>query len=256
MQKSTKKRGRPPINPLIEGTIIRMVRAEQLEPPDKRMPPKVLASEIHKQIKVEIHTNAKLKGERAPEVGTIEKRVQKYSKRDNYDEDKPWSLTSLKEHQIPPEAISTILKLWVWMMDEEGLIMSVREAKWAARFYAAINEGASNVENPLRMLSLYARAYATTEMITEILDTPLDMGTSFDSTLWTLLTGKQPSPELAEKIFRSPQPAIQYRTTEKEWAASKQTNERSPHPIDLELYAIGEKGIAKKVDKTGGQENG
>ena len=257
MQKTRKKRGRPPINPHIEGIIISAVRAEQLEPSDKRMLPKVLASEIHKQIEAEIRTNPKLKGERAPKLSTIGKKVSTYSKREGPDEDQPWSLASLADerHQIPPEALSTVLKLWVWMLDEEGLIMSVREAKWAARFYAAINEGARNVENPLRMLSLYARAYATSELVAEILDNPLDMGASFDSTLWTLLTGKQPSPELAEKIFRSPQPDVRFRTTEKEWAASKQLNQRSPHPISIELYAIGEKGIAR-VDKTGGQQNG
>ena len=146
-----------------------MVRAEQLEPSEKRMLPKVLAAVILKQIEVEIRSNPKLKGERAPKLSTIEKKIGKYSK-PTFDEDKPWSLASLADdrHQIRPEALSTIIKLWIWMLDEEGFVMSIREAKWAARFSGAINEGAvswnaihegaPNVVNPLQMLSLYARA--------------------------------------------------------------------------------------------------
>ena len=248
MQKSTGRRGRPATNPYIEGIIIMRTRAEELEPPGRRMLPKVLAAVIQEQIVAEIRNNQKLKGERPPKLSTIEKKVLRYRKLGPSGEDTPWSLASLADerHQIPAEALSTILKLWIWMLDEEGFIMSVREAKWAARFYAAINEGAAswnainegaaNVVNPLQMLSLYARAYATSELIAEILGNPFDMGASFDSTLWTLLTGKRESQELTEKIYRRPQPEIQFRTTEKEWARSKQLNEWLPYPANLALW--------------------
>lgn len=247
-----------------------MVRAEQLEPSEKRMLPKVLAAVILKQIELEIRTNPRLKGERAPKLSTIEKKIGKYCK-PTFDEDRPWDLASLADdrHQIPPETLSTIIKLWAWMLDEQGLVMSIREAKWAARFSGAINEGAASWNavhegaanavnplqvNPLQMLSLYARAYATSEMIAEILGNPLDMGASCDSTLWTLLTGKRESPELAEKIYRRPQPEILFRSTEKEWGALKQKIEPFPDAAGLQLYALTEKDITL-VDKTGGQNN-
>jgi len=226
-----------------------MVRAEQSELPEKRMLPKVLAGVIHKQIEAEIHKNPKIRGERVPKLSTIEKKVLKYRKQGVFDEDKPWSLASLADHQIAPEALSTILRLWVWMLEEDGLIMSIREAKWAGRFYAAVNEGAANVKEPLKLLSYWARSYATSEMIAEMTgNLPLDMGAAFDSSLWTLVTGKQATLDLANKIFRRPEPNVYTRTTEKEWATSKELNERGGL-VNLELYAISEK-IAVKQDSS------
>ena len=245
MQKITKKRGRPATNPYIKGIVMSMVQVEQRKPPDERMLPKVLAGAICREIKREISEDEKLKGERIPAPATLVKWIQKYGKISS-DEDKAWTVASLGEYPIPPEALSTILQLWIWMLDEEGMVMSIREAKWAARFYAAVNAGAKNVENPLRSLSYFARAYATTEMIAEMTKSPLDMGSSFDSTLWVLVTGRQINLELAEKIFRRPEPRVYYRTTEKEWAESKQLNEQLGHKVDLELYGIYERRSPKR----------
>ena len=245
MQKIKKRRGRPKINPYIEGIIINMVRIEQREPPEKRMPRKVLAAAIRKEIGKEISEDPRLRGERIPELSTIEKKISKYWKRSS-DEDKPWTVASLREYPISPEALPTILQLWIWMLDQEGLIMTIREAKWAARFYAALNVGAKNVEAPMHFLSYFARAYATTEMIAEMTDSPFDMGSAFDSTLWVLVTGRPITYELAEKIYRRIEPKVYVRTTEKEWARSQQLNEQLGHKVNLELYGLYEKSSPKK----------
>lgn len=250
MKKIAKKRGRPATNSYIEGIIATRVRDDERELPDKRMPTKVLAGEIQREIKREIGQNGKLKGERLPKLSTLEKKISKYRskyRKGVFDEDKPWSLASLREYPlIPPEALPTLLQLWIYMLDEEDLVMTIREAKWAARFYAAVNAGAKNVENPIYFLSLFARAYATSEMIAEMNKSTLDVGSAFDSTLWVLVTGKPITNELAEKIYRRIEPDVYIRTTDKEWARSQQINEQLGHKVHLELYGLYEKSPSKR----------
>lgn len=245
MRKNTKVRGRPATNPYIEAIIAKRARAEKLEPPEKRMITKVLAAAIQEDIEKAIRENEKLKRERVPKLSTIEKKILKYS-RGASDEDKPWSLVSLKDFPTPPEALPAILKLWVWMLDEDGLIMTVREAKWAARFYAAVNVGAKNVEEPMRFLSLWARAYATTEMIAEMTNTPMDMGTSFDAVFWVLVTGQPITDELGKKIHRRPEPNVYWRITPQEAVSQQQVVEQLGNKVRFELYALCEKSSLKK----------
>ena len=48
--------------------------------------------------------------------------------------DSPWSVITLAEYAIPPEALRTVLNMAVYFRKEEGLgrRMTIREARWAA----------------------------------------------------------------------------------------------------------------------------
>ena len=50
-------------------------------------------------------------------------------------EDKPWSISTWDECPIPPEALPSILRLWVYQRERYGHTLSKRCAKWAARLY-------------------------------------------------------------------------------------------------------------------------
>ena len=250
VQEITKRRGRPPTHPFIAGIAMNMIQAEEQKPPAQRRIPKVLAYAIREEIGKAIGEHVELKGERPPAESTLVKWIQK-ARREPSPEDQPWTVASLRQYSVHPDALSTILQLWIWMLDNDGMVMSIREAKWASRFYAAVNAGAKNVEDPLRFLSIFARAYATTEMVAEMIGSAFDMGAAFDATFWTLVTGKPITLELADKIYRRPEPRVYCRTTEREWGESEQLNEKLGNKVALELWAIREK---RPAERKGGQQ--
>jgi hypothetical protein len=152
MAKSGKKRGRPGIKPWIEALIAKRVIAERKKPPEERMPVKVLANEIRKDI---IGGN-----ERAPEISTLERRILNYSKKSS-PEDEPWTIFTLDRHPIPLEALPKVLKQYREVKDFCGL--SIREAKWIARL--------SSIEPPERDPWLYALV-ASIEQLFEMVGSP------------------------------------------------------------------------------------
>ena len=250
MQEITKRRGRPATDPFIAGIALNMIQAEEQKPPVQRRLPKVLAHAIQKEIEKKIDEHEEMKGERPPAEATLVKWIQEHRRKPSL-EDQAWTVASLRQYPVHPDALSTILQLWIWMLEKDGMVMSIREAKWAARFYAAVNAGAKNVEEPLRFLSLFARAYATTEMVAEMTGSSFDMGAAFDATFWALVTGKPITPELAAKIYRRPEPRVYYRTTEREWGESEQLNEQLGNKVVLDLWVMREKGTA---DNKGGKK--
>lgn len=55
--------------------------------------------------------------------------------------DRPWTIHSMSriEFHIPPEALPSVLKAWAFYQDG-GRDLTIREAQWAARLYAAIKD--------------------------------------------------------------------------------------------------------------------
>ena len=108
-------------------------------------------------------------------------------------QDKPWSIATLDQYPILPEALPTVLKVWKSRI-EKGEGFTIREAKWMARLSRLITD--------IETLSAKTSQYARTELIYELI------GQSFDSTYLdrllmglpvTLTTPRSLLPFLAEQ---------------------------------------------------------
>ena len=54
--------------------------------------------------------------------------------------DTPWTITNMAKYPIPPEALPSVLRVWVWAKDNKNYSLTIREAQWVARLYAAIED--------------------------------------------------------------------------------------------------------------------
>jgi hypothetical protein len=123
MSKTEKKRGRPEIGIVSKWRIASMVSDEQKKPFEERISVKELASKIQKAIR-----NG---GEEPPELSTLEKKIYEY-KNKVAPEDEPWSIGTLTNFPISPEALPKVLKEYRHKI-KEGTKLTIREAKWVAR---------------------------------------------------------------------------------------------------------------------------
>ncbi|OGO16923.1 MAG: hypothetical protein A2Z15_00350 [Chloroflexi bacterium RBG_16_50_11] len=129
-----------------------------------------------KEVKARVEKNSKFSDgptDRAYQkiIAEIRPRAQLVS-----DLDRPWSILSLRDHEIPAETIPMLTNL-----NRSKKPLTIREALWVNRLhYLALNLGLSN-EN----LYLFAKTYAGSERACELADLP------FDSSLYddNLITG-------------------------------------------------------------------
>ena len=85
-------------------------------------------------------------------------------------QEKPWSMATLDEYPISPEAIPEVLRIWALRM-ESGISFTIREAKWAARFSAFI---LSESGYGRRTISTLASQYARLEVVYQLVGHPFD----------------------------------------------------------------------------------
>jgi len=123
------------------------------------------------KIQREVHTKLRLDYPGIPPgwpgVSTIQKELSKIRIKDDersnesQDLDRPWSVDTLYQYEIPPEALRTVLNMAIHFRQStgEGRLMTIREALWAARL--------SSLKD-LRKLPFYIKEYAQQEMIAEI----------------------------------------------------------------------------------------
>lgn len=234
MAKITKKRGRPAIKPYIERIIGSMVLDEQKKPQEARMPPKVLADKIQKEIKQHIK-----QGDRLPELSTLEKRISAYAKGED-PRDEPWSIFSLRKYPIPPEALPTVLNLWVWKREIWGYDLTIREAQWVARLSVL----AKNI--PVRTLLFVSGIYAINERICELTGMSLTSAHSLDLYIFQLMTGQEITPERAEKIVGQEEEEIFMNLTEAEATFLQHINEEAGGLVHLEVFEDIEELLKKK----------
>jgi hypothetical protein len=192
--KTAYKRGRPGIAPAVERFIADEVFKNMRQLPEHRLPIRVLAAEIQKQL-------GKQSGQVAilPQVSTIEKKIQKYNKEPTK-LDGPWSISSLPEFPIAPEALPTVIELWLSKRDHLNCDLTIREAQWVGRLYAV----AKNM--PLHLLSLIVDMYANSERMAELLNIPVIPGKDHftretDLAIYETMTGKEIPQERANKIL-------------------------------------------------------
>jgi hypothetical protein len=139
MGKDAKQRGRPKIlTPSIERFIATRVTADQKKPPKERTPRKILADEIQREL---LERKLIENGANPPAIGTLEKRISFYSSpKQPFDE--LWSLASLPEHPLPPDAMPVVMAAYRRTLATLGGSdeLTVREAEWIARLYKVIDD--------------------------------------------------------------------------------------------------------------------
>jgi len=187
MRKGTRKRGRPGIRPHIVRLIASRILEEQAKPPEARLPTKVLAYEIHKQISQT--------GDRPPEVSTLEKKISKTradisSKPDL--RDKPWTIHSMVEYPIAAEALPSVLQVWFLVQDNDGSL-SIRDAQWVARLYAAIKD--------IEYLCSYSMMMSLTEKLADVAGIEDFMGSRIANLhVFSIMTGHIITREEEERV--------------------------------------------------------
>jgi len=107
----------------------------------------------------------------APGVSAVGKEVRKIRETDSARLpelkmlDSSWSLGSLAEYPIPPEALPMVMSFYKKRLAEDD-VLTTREALWTARLYKLID--------PPDLVWDWAFVYATDEWASEITDTPFD----------------------------------------------------------------------------------
>jgi hypothetical protein len=198
MEKATsktqiEKRGRRPI----DAKIHRFIKQEDFENkrqrPEERLPRRVLAHNIHEKLLVQYKGKKRIK---IPKPSTIEKVLSSLPKELDK-RDGPWNVLSLPEFPIPAAALPIVLRAWVAMREAMDRQLTIREAQWVARLYAATERWSFDYLVNIAMM------YAEDERLT----TPpnpskrIDID-SLDLSLFEAATGeKVDSPKRAAKIL-------------------------------------------------------
>lgn len=155
----------------------------------KRISPEVLSlikeqalmsSKQRTKLAEELEPMIEAKGWPSPTIETMEKIISKIrNQRDS--QDAPWSVTTLTEYEIPPEALPTVLEVWQKTQEWNWIKpLSIREAKWVARLSCTIKD--------LEMLCCLAVQNAVMEeIIRDAISIPVDP--LFDAQLYTAMTG-------------------------------------------------------------------
>lgn len=154
-----KQRGRPTIlTPYIEELIASRVSADQKKPPGERTPRKVLAYKIQEEI---IHECK----EQPPQLSTLEKRISFYRSIPKNPFDELWSLGSLVQDPIPPDAMPVVMSIYKKAL-ARNKELTIRQVRWIARLYKIIDDA--------ELLWDWAWAYAMDEWLSEITNKPFD----------------------------------------------------------------------------------
>ncbi len=103
--------------------------------------------------------------DRLPEKESIAKLISKVRNHLESPLDEPWSLSSLVDYEIPPEALPAVMSAYKKRLKDNQL--TIREALWIGRLYSVIE--------PKDLVYDWASIYAVEEMINEL------SGKSFDS---------------------------------------------------------------------------
>ena len=126
--------------PLITNEIIQLIARVYLEHPEWR------AKEIQNEVNTQLRKRSPRVNPDWPGLNAVQKALTKIRKRDNErpselkELDMPWSTASLAKYPVSPEALPAVLKAWVWLPENINLSLTIREALWVGRLYAAIED--------------------------------------------------------------------------------------------------------------------
>lgn len=129
-----------------------------------------------------------------PSLSAVEKELARQSK--NIEEGlykpellgSPWSIQRLADEPIPPEAIPSVLRVWVWMKENWDEELTVEQAIWAGRLYAV-------AKDDIEHLAWLAKTHSFVETISKITGQRIDMHEADLDALtragWEKLTGER-----------------------------------------------------------------
>ncbi|MFC2024463.1 hypothetical protein ACFLTJ_02660 [Chloroflexota bacterium] len=133
-----------------------------------------------------------------PGLSTIQKEVARLRKKkvarspELKELDMSWSVISMAKYPISPEALPSVLQVWVWTRENRDRVFTIREAQWAARLYKTIK--------PIEQLAKLSRTYALLENIFQL--TEKGSGShSTDLEIFRVTTGQEITPERERKIM-------------------------------------------------------
>jgi len=102
-----------------------------------------------------------------PSLSSIQKELAPIRKKLNEPprDDMPWTLDTLRDNPIPPEALPKVLQIWLSNQEAPSSPpLSIREAKWIAQL--------SSMTEDVERLRLVAEMCAELELIGELTNTP------------------------------------------------------------------------------------
>lgn len=158
---------------------------------DRQMPRSDLADQLSEQY-----------GDKSPRLDSMKKLISHARNHKRSELDKPWTILSLKDYPVLPEAIPVLLQIQnsesitnIFTIEDMATkkkttanwVLSIREARWASQLYPTIRvytEGKSQ-SDAASMLYKWAGAYAHREIMSEIMGGK-DIDTSYlDRRLFT-----------------------------------------------------------------------
>lgn len=116
---------------------------------------------------VHLEVNKRL-GQRGPGLSAVQKQLAKIRRQDKLEpdpQDQPWSMATLGDHPIPPEALPAVLRVFR-LQNDYGFDFTIRHAKWVARL--------SGILPDTRLLSTHAMRYAVGEEVARLMNRPYD----------------------------------------------------------------------------------
>ena len=133
-----------------------------------------------------------------PSLSKIQKTLATVRKNANspHPEEKTWSVSTVNDdHPLPPEALPTVLRLWIYQRETGGGDLTIREVKWAARLYAIAADA------PIEVLLLFVRLYGMNEKVYELTGNRLDTMHALDLFLFSAMTNQAIAPARVEKVL-------------------------------------------------------
>lgn len=129
-----------------------------------------------------------------PEIEVLERKISKVRAHETLPVDKPWSVESMVMYPIPAEALPLVLRAWVYAREKLNISLTIRQAQWIARLYAAIKDIPALVEQAL--------SYASFELIGELLGRGYGTDTTgVDLALFESMTGERLTIEHRARIL-------------------------------------------------------
>jgi len=118
--------------------------------------PKWRAKEIRKEVSKRLVNENPISRPDWPGLSIIQKELVSIRRRNNemaaesQGLDGPWGTSNLAEYPISPEALPSVLQVWVYVRENMNKPFTIREAQWAGRLYATAKDIATLAKFALR----------------------------------------------------------------------------------------------------------
>jgi len=144
--------------PLITDSVRRIIVKVYFKHPDWR------AKEIQRKVNDTLREHNPRINRDWPGLSTVQKVLAAIHKNEKGmppdPEDSPWHVTSLIKYDLHPEALPTVLEVWLFRLEKKYRPLTIREAKWVARLYRVVSD--------IRLLDISATQYALDEKVFKI----------------------------------------------------------------------------------------